>query len=127
MNSILRNSIVDNLPVEELDRELESFMEPVLRRMPEKRWCAVAQMAVRGIVAARSPVLTEAARGISRAEETVWPTVKRLYRFVWSKRFSHRDLLKGLYGIAQRTVARHTPARLLVALDPVNLEKPQCH
>jgi hypothetical protein len=29
-----------------------------------------------------------------------------------------------LYGIAQRMVVRHAPARLLVALDPVNLEKP---
>jgi hypothetical protein len=26
--------------------------------------------------------------------------------------------------VAQRTVARHAPERLLVALDPVNLEKP---
>jgi len=57
-------------------------------------------------------------------EESVWSVVKRLYRFVWNERFSHRDLLKGLYGIAQCAVARHDPARLLVALDPVNFEKP---
>jgi hypothetical protein len=43
---------------------------------------------------------------------------------VWNKRFSHRDLLKGLYGIAQRTVAEHAPPYLVVALDPVNFEKP---
>jgi len=49
---------------------------------------------------------------------------KRLYRFIWNERFTHRDLLKGVYGIAQRVVAHHAPARLIVALDPVNFEKP---
>jgi hypothetical protein len=39
------------LPVEKLEREPErSFLEPVLRLMPEKRWYTVAQIAVRGIV-----------------------------------------------------------------------------
>jgi hypothetical protein len=33
-------------------------------------------------------------------------------------------LLKGLYGIAQRSVAEHAPSHLVVALDPVNFEKP---
>jgi len=49
---------------------------------------------------------------------------KRMYRFVWNERFDHRTLLKGLYRIAQRTVAAHKPSRVLVALDPVNFEKP---
>jgi hypothetical protein len=49
---------------------------------------------------------------------------KRVYRFLWNERFNHRDLLKGLYGIAQRTVAQHAPDHLVVALDPVNFEKP---
>jgi hypothetical protein len=45
-----------------------------------------------------------------------------MYRFLWNKRFSHRDLLKGVYGIAQQAVATHAPGRLVVALDPVNFE-----
>jgi len=49
---------------------------------------------------------------------------KRLYWFIWNERFNHRDLLKGLYGIAQRTVAEHAPSHLVVALDPVNFETP---
>lgn len=124
MSIILQTAKIDNLPGEELLRELEVFLEPVLMHLPEKRLRDVGRMAVQGIVAARSPVLSEAARGVSHTEETVWPTVKRLYRFVWNRRFSHRQLLKGLYGIAQRTVARHAPSRLLVALDAVNFEKP---
>jgi hypothetical protein len=124
MNSILQNPIVGNLPGDELTEQLKAFLQPVLVHLPEKRLCDVAQVAVRGIVAAQSPVLTEVARGTPRTAETIWSTAKRLYRFVWNQRFSHRDLLKGLYGTAQRTVARHAPARLLVALDPVNFEKP---
>lgn len=84
----------------------------------------VGKLAVQGILAGQSPVVTQMARGVAREDETVWPTAKRFYRFVWNERFSHRDLLKGLYGIAQRTVAEHTPSHLVVALDPVNFEKP---
>jgi hypothetical protein len=124
MHSIPQNPIVDKLPGEELNDRLEEFLEPVSVHLPEKRLCDVGQMTVHGIIAARSPVLTEAARGVSRTEETVWPTVKRMYRLIWNQRFSHRELLKGLYGIAQRAVARQAPGRLLVALDPVNFEKP---
>ena len=64
------------------------------------------------------------ARGVAREEETVWPAAKRFYHFVWNKRFSHRDLLKGLYAVAQGTVAEKKPPYLVVAVDPVNFEKP---
>jgi hypothetical protein len=124
MDSIPQNSLVDNLPGKALEDRLRAFLTPVFGHLPEKRVCDVAQMAVQAIVAAQSPVLTEVARQASRTEETVWPVAKRLYRFVWNRRFSHRELLKGLYGIAQCVVDRHQPARLLVALDPVNFEKP---
>ena len=49
---------------------------------------------------------------------------RRLYRFIWNDRFSHRELLKGVYGIAQEVVAHYAPARLIVALDQLNFEKP---
>jgi hypothetical protein len=107
MSSILQNSIVDNLPGDELTNQLEAFLQPLLENLPEKRLCDVAQVAVRGIVAARSPVLTEVASGVSRTEETIWPTAKRLYRFVWNKRFSHRDLLKGLYDSTEKRWFTH--------------------
>jgi hypothetical protein len=96
----------------------------MLMQLPEKRLRVVAQMMVQGIIAARSPVLTKAASKVSRTQDTNWPTVKRMYRFVWNDRFSYRTLLKGLYHIAQRTVSQYAPDPLLVALDPVNFEKP---
>lgn len=124
MYSIPQNSLIDKLPGRELHAQLKRFLRPVLKQLPEKRLRDVAQMMVQGILAAQSPVLTEAASKVCRTEKTNWPTVKRMYRFVWNKRFSHRTLLEGLYRIAQRTIKRHGLVQLLVALDPVNFEKP---
>jgi len=124
MNTILQNSAIDKLPMKELTVTLDAFMEPVLMNLPEKRLREVAKLAVQGVIGGQSPLITQMARGVKRADETIWPVAKRLYRFIWNKRFSHRDLLKGLYGIAQHTVAVHAPARLIVALDPVNFETP---
>ena len=124
MNTILQNSTIDKLPMKELTATLDAFMEPVLMHLPEKRLREVAKLAVQGVIGGQSPLVTQMARGVERADETIWPVAKRLYRFIWNKRFNHRDLLKGLYGIAQRTVAAHAPARLVVALDPVNFETP---
>jgi hypothetical protein len=124
MSSILQNEAIDTLPVAELQADLDLFLRPVLRRLPEKRLRAVAKLAVQGILGGQSPVVTQMARGVVRKEETIRPAAKRFYRFVWNERFSHRDLLKGLYAIAQRTVAEHEPSHLVVAVDPVNFEKP---
>jgi len=59
-----------------------------------------------------------------RGEQTVWLMATRFYRSVRSPRFSHRDVLKGWYGIARRVVAEHDASQLVVDLDPVSLEKP---
>jgi hypothetical protein len=124
MDRILQSDAAANLPLKELTDELEMFLEPLSAKLPEKRLRQVGSLAVRGIIGAESPVVTEIARALVREGETIRPMARRLYRFVWNRRFDHRDLLKGVYGIAQRAVAHHDPARLVVALDPVNFEKP---
>jgi hypothetical protein len=124
MNTILENEAVANLPVAELEKELETFLEPVRMQLPEERLRRVGKLAVQGIIAGQSPMVTQMARGVVREGETIWPMAKRLYRFIWNERFNHGNLLKGLYGIAQCTVARHAPSHLVVSLDPVNFEKP---
>jgi hypothetical protein len=103
------------------------FLQPVTARMPEKRLRKTLELAVRGIVGGQSPVVTNIARGVARDEQSVWPIAKRLYGLIWNDRISHRDLLKGLYDIARRTVAQYTPTHLVVAVDPVNFEKPYTH
>ena len=124
MYRILQKNDLGNLPVQELTSTLHTFLEPVSKHLPEKRLRDVSNLAVQGVISGQSPLVTQIARGVERAEETIWPMAKRMYRFIWNKRFSHRDLLKGLYGIAQCTVARHEPSHLVVALDPVNFETP---
>jgi hypothetical protein len=124
MDSILQNEAIDKLPMPELTATLDVFLEPMLMRLPEKRLREVGKLAVQGILSGQSPLVTQMARGVAREGKTIWSTAKRLYRFIWNKRFSHRDLLKGLYGLAQCTVAKHTPSHLVVALDQVNFETP---
>ena len=124
MDSILQNEAIDKLPVSELRATLDRYLEPMLMHLPEKRLREVGKLAVQGILSGQSPLVTQMARGVRREGKTTWSTAKRLYRFIWNKRFSHRDLLKGLYGLAQRTVAEHKPSHLVVALDQVNFETP---
>lgn len=123
MDSILQSDVLDKLPVDELEAALEAFLKPVLMHLPEKRLREVAKQMVQGILGSQSPLITQMARGVAREEKTIWPMSKRFYRFMWNSRFSHRDLLKGLYGVAQCRVAQHKPSHLVVALDPVNFEK----
>jgi hypothetical protein len=124
MYRILEKGVAGNLPLPELSETLHMFLQPVSRHLPEKRLRDVSRLAVQGVISGQSPLVTHIARGVEHSDETIWPMAKRVYRFLWNQRFSHRELLKGLYGIAQCTVARYEPSRLVVALDPVNLEKP---
>lgn len=124
MDRILRSGAVDNLPVKELKETLRVFLEPVLAQLPEKRLREVGELVVQGIIGGQSPLVTQMARGVMREGETIRPMARRMYRFIWNERFSHQELSKGLYGIAQRAVAQEKPPYLVVALDPVNLEKP---
>jgi hypothetical protein len=129
MGSITKRRPVAKLPSEELQRELDAFLKPVVVHLPEKRWREVAVLMVQGLLTARSPVLAAMARSgaaqpARKRRRSVPPLAKRFYRFVWSERFTHRELLKGLYGVAQQAVARYRRSYLIVALDPVNFEKP---
>ena len=124
MSSIREKEALANLPADELQTSLTAFMAPVLTHLPEQRLRQVSLLAVRGILAAQSPVLTEMARGGQPEDGLNWPLAKRFYRFVANPRFDHRTLLKGLYGLAQQAVARDPRPYLVVAIDPVNFEKP---
>jgi hypothetical protein len=124
MTTIPQDDILASLPASELERSLSAFLEPVTRLLPEVRLRAVVKEMVHGMAASQSPVVTQIARGVPHTEATIWPTSKRGYRFLTNERFSQRTLLKGLYGIAQRAVAAQVPDYLVVAVDPVNFEKP---
>jgi len=126
MPTITPNDLIRKLPVTELQASLETFLEPLTARLPDARLPAVVRLLVQGIVASESPLVTQIARGARESGPGVLMTSKRGYRLLANERLSHRLFLKGLYSIAQRTVAQQTPrlTRVVVALDPVNFEKP---
>jgi hypothetical protein len=126
MPTITPNDLSRKLPIAELQESLETFLEPLTVQLPDARLPVVVRMMVQGIVASESPLVTQIARSTRESEQGVLMTSKRGYRLLANERLSYRLFLKGLYGIAQRTVAEQTPrlARVVVAIDPVNFEKP---
>ena len=124
MTSISHSDRLAKLPVKELKSSLTEFLQPVTELLPDQRLIPVTHLLTQGIVTSQSPIITQIARGVSHLEETILPTCKRGYRFLANPRFTHRTLLKGLYHIGQRAVAEQQPDYVVVAVDPVNLEKP---
>jgi hypothetical protein len=115
------------MPVAELTQAAEQYLEPMLRQLPEKRLRAVGVLMVLGILAGQSPLITRMARGVRDGSRYITDMARRIYRFVWNKRLSYETLQQGLYAIGQATVARYEASKLVVALDPVNFEKPYSH
>lgn len=124
MPSIAVSDVLEQLPMAEVQASMKEFLAPMMTVLPDKRLGAVVMQAVQGILGSRSPVVTQMAQAISRLESEVWPTAKRLYRLLHNARFSHADLAAGLYAISRANVARDELDYLVVAIDPVNFEKP---
>jgi len=124
MLNIPLTDILAKMPVKELEQTLRDFLLPMTELLPEERLRRVVPLAVRGILAQETPVIAAMAQSVSRQETDCWAAAKRIYRFVGNKRFNHHQLFKGIYQVARRTVRQERPNYLVVALDPVNFEKP---
>ena len=124
MENIPLSDILAKMPDLELEQSLNDFLAPVMETLPEERIRRVVPEAVRGILAQETPVIAAMAQSTPRQERSCWAGAKRIYRFVWNERFNHHQLFKGVYRIAQRTVAEEDPEYLVIALDGVNFEKP---
>ncbi len=127
MTSITQTEGLGDLPVEELQAAVNTFASPMLERLPDQRLRMVGVLMILGIVAGQSPLITQMARGVRDGSRYVTAIARRLYRFIWNKRFSHQTLQAGLYAIGQAVVARYEATELIVAIDPVNFEKPYTH
>ena len=124
MESVLIRDVLDNLPVPELEQSLTTFLAPMTALLPDRRLQRVVRLAVRGILAGETPVVTAMAQSVARTEADPWPAAKRIYRLLNNPRVPPHRLTKGLYHLARATVAQEQPAYLVVAVDPVNFEKP---
>jgi hypothetical protein len=124
MENIPLTDIFAKMPVEELEQSMNDFLAPMMKYLPEERLRRIVPEVVHGILAQETPVIAAMAQSTLRHARSCWAEAKRIYRFVWNERFNHHALFKGLYRIAQRTVTEENPEYLVIALDPVNLEKP---
>lgn len=124
MLNIPLKELFDKMPVGELEQSMNDFYAPLMAVLPEKRLRRVALEAIRGILAQETPVIAAMAQSTPRQESSCWAGAKRIYRFIWNNRFNHRHLFKALYHITRRIVATEAPRYVVVAIDPVNFEKP---
>lgn len=124
MSKITQKTLHDKMPIAQLHDAVRTFAEPVTARLPDVRLHEVAHWLLQGLLTAESPIVTQIARGTAHHDKTIRPTSKRFYRFLANERFSHRTLRKGLAQLAQQVVAEQAPAYLVIAVDPVNFEKP---
>ena len=107
-----------------LDQELDSFLAPYQAVLPDARLRSTLRFLLPGMLAARSPHLAKAAAHASHWAGSLWALTKQFYTLIHSPQFSHRDWLRALYAQAVAQVNQLPPGhRLLVAVDPMNLEK----
>jgi hypothetical protein len=124
MIDIAIKGFLDKLPATELEQSLETFLDPLMTGLPDRRLKEVVSLSVRGIMGSESPVVTQIAQQGPRDESQVWAAAKRIYRFLGNQRFETAKLSHGLYERSAQSVRAADPAYVMVALDPVNFEKP---
>jgi hypothetical protein len=115
---------IAKLPVAEIEATIDRVTQPMQAGLPDTRLKAVIPLAVRCILATETPVIAAMSRAVSRLEAECWAAAKRIYRFVDNERFDHEVLFDGLYAMTQANVIQEAPEDLVVAIDPVNFEKP---
>lgn len=124
MIDIAVKAVMDKLPVVELAQSLDTFLSPLYAVLPDRRLDKVVALSVRGIIGSESPVVTQIAQSVAHTESGMWATAKRIYRLLSNQRLEVAELSQGLYSLSQARVKEADPAYVVVALDPVNFEKP---
>lgn len=71
MTTIAVNNVLDQLPVSEVQTSMNKFLAPMMDVLPDKRLGRVVPLAVQGILASASPVVTQMAQSVSRLESEV--------------------------------------------------------
>jgi hypothetical protein len=112
------------LPIEQIQNTVREYILPLTCFLPDQRLKRVAERIILGILGGQTPVITEIARQNSKDEGETWAVAKSIYRWLENERFDSNDLFASLYSIGQQSVAAERPEYLVVAVDPVNFEKP---
>jgi hypothetical protein len=124
MIDITIKAVMDKLPVAKLEQSLDTFLSPLYALLPDRRLAKVVALSVRGIIGSESPVVTHMAQSVARTDSGVWAAAKRIYRLLSNQHLEVAELSQGLYNLSRARVKEAAPAYVVVALDPVNFEKP---
>ena len=104
--------------------DLKAFLTPFATVLPDRRYGQSLLQFVPGMLAARSPQVSQAAAHAPEREASSWSLAKCIYRLLDTPTFSYRAWQKQLYADARQVAQAARVQRVLVALDPVNFEEP---
>lgn len=122
--NIALETILAKLPIMEIKTTIQSHVEPLMEMLPDRRMKKVLESMILGILGGQTPVITGMARQNGKAEGETWAVAKSIYRLLGNKRLETEVIYQGLYQVGQKVVERENPDYLVVAVDPVNFEKP---
>lgn len=123
MTIALENHLA-KLPITEIQESIRSHSQSLFELLPDVRMKRVLENMLLGILGGQTPVITGMARQSGKAEGETWPVAKSIYRLLGNGRLKTQVVYQGLYQVGQKVVAREDPNYLVVAVDPVNFEKP---
>ncbi|MCI0476007.1 MAG: hypothetical protein L0Y55_07150, partial [Anaerolineales bacterium] len=104
--------------------DLKTFLHPFTQVLPDQRYRYSLNQFVPGMLAARSPQVSQAAAHAPQRGVRTWHLAKRIYRLLDTPEFHHRAWLKVLYADARRVAEKARVNRIVIAYDPVNFEQP---
>jgi hypothetical protein len=122
--NIALDSILAKLPMMEIHTTIQSHTASLMEMLPDKRMKKVLENMLLGILGGQTPVITGMARQNGKAAGETWAVAKSMYRLLGNKRLATKVIYQGLYEGGQQVVAHENPDYLVVAVDPVNFEKP---
>ena len=114
----------DKLPIGAIKSSIQRHIQAMKKKLPDKRLERVVEDMVLGIMGGETPVIMEIARQNSKTDGESWAVAKRIYRLLDNEHIETRALYEGLYEVGCQSVAQEKPEYLVVAVDPVNFEKP---
>jgi hypothetical protein len=112
------------LPITEIQETIQSHSAALMETLPDVRMKRVLENMLLGLLGGQTPVITGMARQNGKAEGETWAVAKSIYRWLGNERLKTQVVYEGLYRVGQREVERENPDYLVVAVDPVNFEKP---
>ena len=122
--NIALEDILAKLPIMEIQRTIRNHTKPMMEMLPDKRMKKVLENMLLGILGGQTPVITAMARQAGKQEGETWAVAKSIYRLLGNKHLETKVIYQGLYQVGQKVVESENPDYLVVAVDPVNFEKP---